>query len=299
MFIAERFRSLVSNDFRILSVTELLMKCHEFVPLQEIVRFSRLRADEVVYRIRRLSRDRFLVGSPKTLPGYQGYVLTFSGYDALALRAFVTSGAVEAIGKSLGVGKESDVYEALDSRGKRCVIKFHRLGRMSFRQTLRKRGYVADRSHISWLYQSRLSAEREYSALRALYSAGVSVPKPLAYNRHAIVMSVIEGTELKFAEMKDPESILREVLRNVRKTYCTVGLVHSDLSEYNILVKANGQVLMIDWPQSVSVSHPNAQDNLRRDVSNVVKCFTKKAGLKPDEERVLEYVTGKRRTLGL
>jgi RIO kinase 2 len=226
-------------------------------------------------------------------------VLTGSGYDALALRAFVNSGAVEAIGKSLGVGKESDIYEALDSRGKRCVIKLHRLGRMSFRQTVRKRGYVADRSHISWLYQSRLSAEREYSALRTLYAAGVSVPKPLAYNRHAVVMSVIEGTELKFAEMTDPEAILRKILRNMRMMYRRAGLVHSDLSEYNILVKANGQVLIIDWPQCVGVSHPNAQENLRRDISNVIRCFTKKAGLKPDEERVLEYVTGKRRSLGL
>lgn len=299
MFIAERFRSLVSNDFRILSVTELLMKSHEFVPLQEIVRFSRLREDEVVYRIRRLSRDRFLAGSPRAPPSYQGYVLTVAGYDALALKALVASGAVEAVGKSLGVGKESDIYEALDGLGKRCVIKFHRLGRTSFRQTSRKRGYVAGRSHISWLYQSRLSAEREYAALRALFAAGVSVPKPLAYSRHAIVMSVIEGTELKFAELKDPAPILREILRNIRMAYCKVGLVHSDLSEYNILVKANGQLLVIDWPQSVDVSHPNAGDNLRKDISNVIKGFTKKAGLRPDEERVLEYVTGKRRALTL
>jgi RIO kinase 2 len=219
------------------------------------------------------------------------------GYDALALRVLVDRGKVEAVGKSLGVGKESDIYEALDSRGGRCVVKFHRLGRTSFRQTLRKRGYAVGRTHISWLYQSRLSAEKEYSALKTLHKAGVSVPRPIAHNRHAIIMGVIEGTELKFAEMEDPKSIMLEILRNVRRAYLRAGLVHSDLSEYNILVKADGKVLIIDWPQSISVDHPNAEENLRRDVCNIIDCFKRKARIILGEDATLEYVTGKRRTI--
>lgn len=297
MLLLDKFRLLEKNDFRILSITELKMKNHQYAPIEEIVRSSKLRGDEVTYRIEKLSKDRFLSKPPRDSLGYQGYALTIFGYDALALKALVSSGAVEAIGKSLGVGKESDIYEALDSRGKRCAVKFHRLGRTSFRQTSRTRGYVADRYHISWLYQSRLSAEKEYASLKSLYSAGVSVPKPIAQNRHVIAMGLVAGTELKYAEMEETEPILREILKNVRRTYLKAGLIHSDLSEYNILIKQDGKILIIDWPQSVGVNHPNSSDYLRKDISNVIDCFRRKAGLKPDLERVLAYVTGDSRSL--
>jgi len=292
MMAAGKFKDLEKNDFRILAATELLMKRHEYVPHEELVSISRLRDDEVAYRTRALAKDRLLARGKGELLGYQGYTLTMSGYDALALRGLVSSGAIEAIGKSLGVGKESDIYEALGSRGRRCAVKFQRLGRTSFRQTSRKREFIAERSHISWLYQSRLSAEREYRALRLLYSVRVSVPKPIAQNRHVVVMGLIVGTELKYAEMEDAAPILREILRNVRRTYRKAELIHADLSEYNILIKADGRVLIIDWPQSVGVSHPNAENYLRKDLYNIITAFRRKTGLDPDLEGVIRYVKG-------
>jgi RIO kinase 2 len=299
MMAAGKFKDLEKNDFGILAAAELLMKRHEYVPHEELVSISRLRDDEVAYRIRALAKDRFLVRGKGELLGYQGYTLTMSGYDALALRALVSSGAIEAIGKSLGVGKESDIYEALGSRGRRCAVKFHRLGRTSFRQTSRKRGFIAERSHISWLYQSRLSAEREYRALKRLYSVKVSVPKPIAQNRHVVAMGLIAGTELKYAEMEDAAPILREILRNVRRTYRKAELIHADLSEYNILIEPDGRILIIDWPQCVNVSHPSAESHLRKDLYNIVTAFRRKTGLDPDLEEVLQYVKGARNRVTL
>jgi len=292
LFLLDKFRLLEKNDFRILSITELRMKNHQYVPVEEILRSSRLRSDEVTYRIKKLCKGCILSRSSTDFLGYEGYALTIFGYDALALRALVRSGAVEAIGKSLGVGKESDIYEALDSKRRRCAVKFHRLGRTSFRQTSRTRGYVADRYRVSWFYQSKLSAEKEYVSLKRLFSEGVSVPKPIAQNRHIVVMSLVAGTELKYAEIRETKPILKEILRNVRRAYLKAVLVHSDLSEYNILIKEDGKILIIDWPQSVGVNHPNSSDYLRKDLSNVIDCFRRKAGLRPDLERVLAYVKG-------
>jgi len=299
MIVAGKFKTLEKNDFRILSATEILMRGHEFVPYDEIARFSRLRDDEVVHRIRTLTRDRFLTRGRESILGYQGYSLTLFGYDDLALRALVNSGAIEAIGKPLGVGQESDIYEALDSRGRECAVKFHRLGRTSFRQTFRKREFIAERSHISWLYQSRLSAEREYRALRSLHSAKVNVPKPVAQNRHVVVMGLIVGTELKHTEMEDATPILREIVRNMRVAYRKAKLIHSDLSEYNILIKPDGRILIIDWPQGVEPSLPNAEAYLRKDVYNVITAFKRKTGLNPDLGEVLEYVKGERNRVAL
>ena len=199
----------------------------------------------------------------------------------------------------LGVGKESDIFEAINSKGTRLAVKFHRLGRTSFRQTLRKRGFVAEQSQISWLNQSKLSAEKEYSALKILTSARVSTPKAVKCNRHIVVMSLISGTELKFAEMEDPKTIAKEILRNVRLTYLRAKLIHSDLSEYNVLIKPNGQILIIDWPQSINVDHPNANDNLKRDIQNIINCFKRKSNLKIDLHKTLEYVKGNLRNLSI
>ncbi len=293
----KKFRALEDDDFRILSVTESLMKRHEFIPLGEIIKFSEIRKDEVVFRIRNLTKDRFLSKPVRKILGYEGYQLTSYGLDALALRALVKSDVIDAIGKQLGVGKESDIFEAINSKGTRLALKFHRLGRTSFRQTLRKRGFVAEQTQISWLNQSKLSAEREYSALRALASARVSTPKAVKCNRHIVVMSLIAGTELKFAEMEDPKSIAKEILRNVRRTYLRAKLIHSDLSEYNILIKPDGQILIIDWPQSVDIDHPNAHDNLCRDIRNIISCFRRQSDLKIDLDNTLEYVKGNLRNL--
>jgi len=108
----------------------------------------------------------------------------------------------------LGVGKEADVYDALSHDGKRMAVKFHRLGRTSFRQTRRKRGYI--HGHSTWLFQSHLAAEKEFQAMKLVYKNGVSVPKPIRQNRHVIAMGMIEGGELsKYKEIDQPQKIKR------------------------------------------------------------------------------------------
>ena len=71
----------------------------------------------------------------------------------------------------------------------------------------------------------------------------------------------------------DINQFLREVLENVKKLY-SAGLVHADLSEYNILVTRKGPVL-IDLSQAVSVKHPNAKEFLKKDLTNLLKICQK------------------------
>ena len=227
---------------------------------------------------------------------YVGYTLNYAGYDCLAINAFVKAGVLEAFGQSLGVGKEADVFDALDPKGTRVAVKFHRLGRISFRQTRRKRGYLAD--HASWLFQSRLAAEKEFQALRLVHMHGVAVPEPISQNRHAIVMGVIEGGELaKWRKIEDPAGVLKEILGNVKKAYVDAGVIHADLSEYNVLLKPDMHVLIIDWPQYVTVEHPNAEELLTRDVKNVLDFFSRRFRVKVRIEEVCGFVSGKAKTL--
>jgi RIO kinase 2 len=145
-----------------------------------------------------------------------------------------------------------------------------------------------------------LAAEKEFRALQLAYRHGVAVPEPISQNRHAIVMGIIEGAELgKWREISKPEGVLKEVLRNVRKTYVKAGAIHADLSEYNIILKPDMHILIIDWPQYVLVDHPNAEQLLMRDVRNVLSFFSRRFGLKVKVRDAYDYVTGESRTLKL
>ncbi len=189
------------------------------------------------------------------------------------------------------MGKEADVYDALTPENNRIAIKFHRLGRTSFRQTRRVRGYIAERRHISWLYQSRLAAEKEFQALRLLYPHGIALPKPLSQNRHVVAMGMIEGAELAaYKELPNPRTTLDEVLSNIRKAYVDACIIHADLSEYNILLKPNSHILIIDWPQYITRDHPSAERLLKRDIKNIVRFFRRKHKVKTKLEDALNYV---------
>lgn len=286
---------LESEDFRVLAVIELDMSRHRYVPEDDISKLSGLPPKQVKYRLNRLSKFGLVY---RWVGPYIGYVLSTVGYDCLAMNTLVKANLIEAFGKPLGVGKESDVYDAISPGGKRVAVKFHRLGRVSFRQTRRLRGYIANRRHISWLYQSRLAAEREFEALKMVYPHGVSVPEPIGQNRHVVVMGFIEGVELyRVPEIQNAEEVLDEILVNVKRAYQQAKVIHADLSEFNVVLKPDSHILIIDWPQFVRTDHPNADMLLRRDVRNILKFFQRRSKIKRDINEVLEYIKYKNKKI--
>lgn len=293
--LADVFRNLGSPDLRVLTGIELAHGSHAYPPVEDIRKYANLPLDEVKFRLDLLEKKGLLRRISPERIGYEGYSLNSSGYDCLALNALVKMGAVDAIGGPLGIGKEADVYEGI-RRKRRVTLKFHRIGRISFRQTRRTRGFVADRSHTTWMYQSRLAAEREFQALKLAYKWKMSVPRPIAQNRHVIVMGFIHGLELNdVGTIDSPETVLNSILLNVRIAYLPAHVIHGDLSEYNVLIRRNGKVLIIDWPQSIRSDHPNAIDLLRRDLENILRFFKRRFRTTYDLDQVLSYVTGRAR----
>src|SRR5512138_2709518 len=183
------YRSLLPEEKKILRGVEEGMKTHQWVPVEEIEAFTRLGRKTVEYRLNELV-DKNLV--ERYIQSYTGYQLKFDGYDILAIEAFVNRDTIEALGEVIGVGKESMIVAAMGLRP--VAIKFHREGRTSFKQVKRSRQHLVDIEieNFSWLYAAKLAAKREYDALQLLFPA-VSVPEPIDYNRHAIVMSVVGG----------------------------------------------------------------------------------------------------------
>jgi len=289
------YPQLEDEDFRILSAIELGMSSHAYTPIDYIVRLSGLHEKEVSYRLRRLNKLKLLLSNPSPKPSF---AINSMAYDCLALRSLVKSGVIEAIGHPLAEGKESDVYLGLASDGAKIVLKFLRIGRTSFRQTRKLRGYIEQRDHISWLYQCRLAAHREYEVLSSLYKLGVKVPKPIACNRHTLISSFFDGVELAFCkDIKYPRRILNDILYEARRVYVEASIIHCDLNEYNILVSSEGDICLIDWPQYITSNHPGAVDYLKRDVRNILHFFERKYDLKIDIDKAVNYVIGLSPTL--
>jgi RIO kinase 2 len=284
------FKELDSKDFRILTGIEIGMKHFEWVPMDELNKYTRLPFEKLEYRLKKLVRNKLVV---RTTQPYEGFQIYFEGYDALALNAFVKRKSISAIGDEVGVGKESVIYEAIlppelaIGEPVPVVIKFHREGRTSFKQIKRVREHLGDREHFSWIYAARLAAQREYGIMVTLYPK-VSIPKPFDHNRHAIVMELAKGSLLSKTKLLDPEWYLDEILKQVKITY-SLGVIHADLSEYNIFASEDG-VQLIDWPQYVTPEHPQADEILERDVSNILTHFFRKYGIKRELDETIREI---------
>jgi len=283
------FRELEPEDFKILHAIERQMKNYEHAPKDAVHQQAELPPQEIDYRLPILIKKGLLQGWRGQ---YIGYSLTTAGYDTLAINALVQANIIEAFGKPLGVGKESDVYDALTPTQQQVALKFHRLGRTSFKKTKQKRNYTIKYSYTpDWHHQSRIAAKKEYTALKLLYPKGVAVPEPIKQTRHVLVMGMIEGAELyHHPELPDAQAVYNEILVNVKRAYSDAHIIHGDLSPFNIILQPNQHILIIDWPQNVSTKHPNAKQLLERDLRNVLTFFKRKYGLKNRLKDALTYV---------
>ena len=268
---AEYVRSLHAYELRILLALERLMRRYQWVPLEVLRPATGFSESELAYRLGRLMAMGMV--RYEKVP-YEGYALVFDGYDTLALHTLTRRGTIQALGSLIGVGKESEVYEAMGLGV--VVLKFHRVGQRSFQSARLKRGYMPEAGHCPWLFASSNSAKMEYDALKTLHPA-VSVPLPIDQNRHVVAMSLIPGVNLSRAALAEPEIILDEILDNVHEAY-RLGIIHGDLSEFNVMVDER-QCWLIDWPQWVETAHPNAGEILARDIENILQYFKRKYGL--------------------
>ncbi|HWQ18214.1 MAG TPA: RIO1 family regulatory kinase/ATPase [Methanotrichaceae archaeon] len=282
--LAETFLRLSRDDFSTLKGIEAGMRTHEWVPVNEIARITGLPIDKADYRLSRLS-DMGLVA--RETIHYLGYRMDFDAYDILALQDFSEKNAVTCIGEKIGVGKESVVYEALGQIP--LAIKFHREGRTSFKHVRRDREHLNDGSRCAWIHAARRSARHEFGIMQRLYPQ-VSIPRPVALSRHAIAMELICGPGLGRITLSNPEEALEIILGEVKTAY-GLGIIHADLSEYNVIVLED-QIKIIDWPQAVPTDHPNAEELLERDVSNVLRFFDRKYKLKASLEDALAGIKG-------
>jgi RIO kinase 1 len=254
-------------------------------------------ADTEADRIAR-QRDREFSEFRKRLKDADQFKVEQAVFDDATFAAIyklVQDGYIEAFGGPISTGKEANVYEALGAEDRDVAVKIYRINASNFRHMReylegdpRFEGIGSDKKQtvLAW-------TKKEFANLNRARQAGVRVPEPIAVERNVLVMELVglvEDRARRLAEVtvENPETAFEVVREYMRRLY-SAGLVHGDLSEYNLIVH-EGELYVIDLGQAVTVHHPNADEFLRRDCRNVAKFFSRK-GLDFAAEDLHDFVT--------
>lgn len=118
---------------------------------------------------------------------------------------------------------------------------------------------------------------KEFAYMKALHDRGLSVPRPIDYNRHAVVMELLNNAcpLIQVRKLEDPGVVYDECMRLI-VNLAEHGLIHGDFNEFNLLIEEDLRVVMIDFPQMVSTSHENAKYYFERDVDCIKAFFAKR-----------------------
>ncbi|XP_018575434.1 serine/threonine-protein kinase rio2 [Anoplophora glabripennis] len=273
-------RYLTPEDFRVLTAIEMGMKNHELVPAPMAASIANLQHGGVHKLLRELCKHRLL--SYERGKKYDGYRLTNAGYDYLALHSLTKREAVASFGNQIGVGKESNIYIVANLQGEELCLKLHRLGRVCFRKVTEKRDYHKHRKSASWLYLSRISATKEFAYMTALHDRKFPVPKPIDFNRHCVVMELIQGKLLNHVMEVENVDALYDELMNLIVRFADSGVIHGDFNEFNIILTEGEKPVIIDFPQMISTEHANAEFFFNRDVNCVREFFKKRFSYKSE-----------------
>jgi RIO kinase 1 len=203
------------------------------------------------------------------------------------LQALIDDGIIDAVLRPLKSGKEAAVYvvqrgdEVLCAKVYKDMAQRSFQARVQYQEGRKVRGSRAMRamgkaSKFGRKQQETAWKNTEVDALYTLHEAGVRVPKPHGYFHGVLLMELVTDDEGYSAarlgevvlEAEQARRYHTELVRDVVRML-SLGLIHGDLSEYNVLVTGQGPVI-IDFPQVVSAAGNNAaRDLLLRDVHNI------------------------------
>lgn len=254
-------------------------------------------ADTEADRIAR-KQDREFSTFRKRFKDADQFKVEDSVFDEATLTAIyklVQDGYIEAFGGPISTGKEAHVFEALGPE-RDVAVKIYRVNASDFR---RMRDYLEGDPRFEGIGSDKRSVvlawvKKEFANLERALTAGVRVPEPIAVERNVLVMELIghaDDRALRLAEVtvENPETAFAVVTEYMRRLH-TAGLVHGDLSEYNLVVY-DGVLYVIDLGQAVTIHHPNADEFLRRDCRNIANFF-RKQGADADPDELFVEITG-------
>ncbi|MDO8627418.1 MAG: serine protein kinase RIO [Candidatus Diapherotrites archaeon] len=201
----------------------------------------------------------------------------------------------------ISTGKEAHFFLATDSAGNPRGVKIYKIETSDFKNMHKYIDGDVRFKHVPHQKKDLVYewTRKEFKNLTKATEAKVSCPIPLTFKGNVLVMSFIgEGEEaspiIKRVRIPEEEkqSIYDQIIENLAKLFYKAGLIHADLSEYNIMYK-DGKVVFIDFGQAVLKNHPRAKEFFDRDIFNLQMYF-QKIGIEKTREEILEDIRAKK-----
>ena len=207
------------------------------------------------------------------------------------LKPLIDDGIIDEVIRPLKSGKEATVYVVRSGCHSRCAKVYRHMAQRSFQRRARYqegrkvRGSRQARAMAKSTRFGRSEQEvawksAEVDALYRLVAAGVRVPQPFGYFDGVLIMELVTNAAGHPAPRLGDSEITADTARTYHRflmrqvvRMLSIGLIHGDLSEFNVLVGAEGPVI-IDLPQAVNAAANNgAREMLARDVNNLRATF--------------------------
>lgn len=205
--------------------------------------------------------------------------------------------AIDKIKGAVKAGKEAHLYWGVDHAGRELAIKIYYTSTSDFRKGMMK--YIEGDPRFKRIRNDPKSivytwTQKEFSNLQLVVNAGINAPRPFAFYRNILVMSFIgvdgvPAPSLKELSPADPVDFYDQLTDDLRMLYQKAGLVHGDLSEYNIMVWEKKPVLF-DFSQAMLIIHPIAEELLQHDVQTVNTYFSKLGVEVYDNKALMEWI---------
>jgi len=215
----------------------------------------------------------------------------FDRRTLMDLYSLASKGVIDSLGGSVCTGKEANIFRAMAGE-KELALKIYRISTSNFNSM---QDYLQGDPRFSSVRGTKRAivsawTRKEFRNLSRAEEVGIPVPHPIAMKENILVMDLIavEGQvapTLKDVNLEQEEAraIYEQIVHYISLLYNRAQLVHADLSEFNILYRQEGPVI-IDMGQSVTLDHPQAKRFLERDIANVSHYFRKKYSLGSPEE---------------
>ena len=185
----------------------------------------------------------------------------FDEFTNRTIFKLITQGHFNGLESPINIGKESNVFSAQTKQGNRVIVKIYRLETCDFNLMY---NYIKDDPRYSNLKRKKRKiifawVQREYRNLMNAREAQVPVPIPITFSNNVLILEFIGKNDqiahkLKDSVPKNKKQFYDKIMVNIKRLYKS-GLVHADLSAFNIL-NFNEIPIFIDMSQSTLLRHP-------------------------------------------
>jgi RIO kinase 1 len=224
----------------------------------------------------------------------------FDKSTLFSIEKLISNRIIDYIDFPISTGKEGNVFLAITPEGASVALKIYRISTATFKHMTQ---YILGDPRFESIHKSKRDivfawTAKEFKNLELLHQNNIPCPVPHKKINNVLVMDFIGDNRqpaplLKNVTLSDPKNVFNQIIEYMKIMFTQSGLIHSDLSAYNILYH-HYNPFIIDLGQAVLKDHPRAFEFLTRDIKTIRNYFKRYKIDVPSKRELFDYITGKK-----